>query len=112
MFCVFTTIEAVAGEQFEVFGVHSDQELSVIKSKLTEKFGKKWRCEDQRDDGGLKIFTCGGFNYFDANVYYDYTVERSCFKFSCHSYGGCGGDDALKQVRQFLEDRWNITFIY
>ena len=75
MFCVFTTIVAVAGEQFEVFGVHSDQELSVIKSKLTEKFGKKWRCEDQRDDGGLKIFTCGGFNYFDDNMYYDYTVK-------------------------------------
>ena len=25
---------------------------------------------------------------------------------------GWGGDDALEQVRQLLEDRWNVNFMY
>lgn len=112
LFCAFTTSAAFAGEQFEVFGVHLDQEPNVIKSKLTEKFGKKWKCGENPKSTGLrtKEFLCGGYNNFNAAVYYSYNIETSQLKFSCTTYGGCGGDDALEQVRRLLEDRWNIKF--
>ena len=112
LFCAFTTSAAFAGEQFEVFGVHLDQEPNVIKSKLTEKFGKKWQCSEnpKPSEPSTKEFMCGGFNPLDAAVYYSYNIETSVLKFSCHAYGGCGGDDALEQVRRLLEDRWNIKF--
>ena len=110
LFCVFATSAAIAGEQFEVFGVHLDQEPKVIRSKLAEKFGKKWKCEDQPPDFDTQIYTCGGHGIYSSIVYYDYNVEWSSLIFDCAAYGGCGGDDALEQVRRLLEDRWNIKF--
>jgi hypothetical protein len=110
LFCLFTTSESFAGEQFEVFGIHLDQNPDVIKSKIRDQFDKKWGCKDLAPQGNYNVFVCGGHNYFDSAIYYSYDIERSELMASCFIYKGCGGEDALEQVRRILEDRWNINF--
>ena len=109
LFYFFTANQTFAGEQLEIFGIHLDQNPDVIKSKIIDRFDKKWGCKEHATLR-KKFFACGGNNILNSVIYYYHGTETSVMKFSCTIYGGCGGEDALEQVRRILEDRWNIKF--
>ena len=59
LFYLFTASQTFAGEQLEIFGIHLDQNPDVIKSKIIDRFDKKWGCKEHAPLG-KKIFVCGG----------------------------------------------------
>ena len=109
LFYLFTTSQTFAGEQFEIFGIHLDQNPDVIKSKIRDRFDKKWGCKEDVESG-QNIFVCGGYNIENSRIFYSHDIENSRLMFHCTIYEGCGGNDAWEQVRRILEKRWNINF--